>query len=95
MTGVVQDPVTIAPDLTLAEVRSLMNRFGISGMPVVEGERLVGILTDRDMRFERNPERIVREVMTPLGSLVTCPPETNLDDAKRLMQQHKIEKLRL
>ena len=93
MTGVVQDPVTIVPDLTLAEVRDLMNRYGISGMPVVEGDRLVGILTDRDMRFERNPDRIVREVMTPLGNLVTCPPETNLDDAKRLMQQHKIEKL--
>lgn len=93
MTGVVQDPVTIEPVLTLAEVRSLMDRFGISGMPVVEGERLVGILTDRDMRFERNPDRVVREVMTPLENLVTCPPETDLDEAKRLMQMHKIEKL--
>lgn len=93
MTGVVQDPVTIEPSLTLAEVRKKMNQFGISGMPVVEGERLVGILTDRDMRFERNPDRVVREVMTPLESLVTCPPKTELDDAKKLMQQHKIEKL--
>ena len=49
MTGVVQDPVTIEPDLTLAEVRSLMDRFGISGMPVVEGERLVGILTIQEL----------------------------------------------
>ena len=93
MTGVVQDPVTIEPNLTLAEVRKKMNQFGISGMPVVEGERLVGILTDRDMRFERNPDRVVRDVMTPLENLVTCPPNTELDDAKKLMQQHKIEKL--
>ena len=45
------------------------------------------------MRFERNPDRVVREVMTPLDNLVTCPPETDLDEAKRLMQMHKIEKL--
>ncbi len=93
MTGVVQDPVTITSTLTLAEVQAKMQQYNISGMPVVDNNRLVGILTDRDMRFERDVSRLVREVMTPLERLVTCTRGTDLDEAKRLMQQHKIEKL--
>ena len=93
MTGVVQDPVTVEPSWTLADVRLIMTKYNISGMPVVENDRLVGILTDRDMRFERNSERLVRDVMTNAESLVTCAPGTLLEDAKKLMQQHKIEKL--
>lgn len=93
MTGVVQDPVTITSTLTLATVQEKMQQYNISGMPVVDHDRLVGILTDRDMRFERDVTRLVREVMTPLERLVTCKRGTDLDEAKRLMQQHKIEKL--
>jgi len=93
MTGVVQDPVTVEPSWTLADVRLIMTKYNISGMPVVENDRLVGILTDRDMRFERNSERLVRDVMTNAENLVTCAPGTLLEEAKKLMQQHKIEKL--
>lgn len=93
MTGVVLDPVTVSPDLTLAEVQKVIAQYGISGMPVVADGKVVGILTDRDMRFERNPERLVRDVMTQAEDLVTCRPGTDLDEAKRLMQKHKIEKL--
>lgn len=93
MTGIVQDPVTVHPDMTLHDVQSIMEQYNISGMPVVEDNRLVGILTDRDMRFERSLDRRVKDVMTGATQLVTCPPETDLDTAKNLMQQHKIEKL--
>ena len=93
MTGVVQDPVTVEPGWTLADVRLIMTKYNISGMPVVENDRLVGILTDRDMRFERNSQRLVRDVMTNAENLVTCAPGTRLEEAKKLMQQHKIEKL--
>ena len=93
MTGVVVDPVTLAPDQTLRAARSLMREHNISGLPVVEDGAVLGILTDRDLRFERNLDRTVREVMTPGPELVTCPPGTSLDRAKDLMQAHKIEKL--
>ena len=97
MTGIVRDPITVAPENTLADVRELMFRHNISGLPVVENEegyeRLVGILTDRDLRFEKNWQRQVKEVMTTETHLVTCSPDTTLDQAKGLMQQHKIEKL--
>lgn len=93
MTGVVADPVTLRPDQSLREARLLMRQHEISGLPVVDGGRLVGILTDRDLRFERNAERRVAEVMTSGEDLVTCPPGTELERAKDLMQAHKIEKL--
>jgi IMP dehydrogenase len=93
MTGVIHDPITVSPDMTLRDVRELMKQHNISGFPVVENEHLVGILTDRDLRFERNWERKVRDVMTKESDLVTCSPNTDLEDAKDLMQQHKIEKL--
>ena len=93
MTGIVQDPVTVHPEMTLHDVQVVMDQYNISGMPVVEDKQLVGILTDRDMRFERSLDRQVKEVMTGATQLVTCPPDTDLDTAKDLMQQHKIEKL--
>ncbi|MDP6946557.1 MAG: IMP dehydrogenase, partial [Myxococcota bacterium] len=93
MTGVVSDPVTLTPSQSLTEAQMLMRRYNISGLPVVDNHRIVGILTDRDLRFERNLDRKVHEVMTPEGELITCAPGTTLDDAKALMQQHKIEKL--
>ena len=93
MTGVVMDPVTLAPDVPLRRARSLMREHDISGLPVVQDGRVVGMLTDRDLRFERDLDRAVREVMTPQGELVTCPPGTDLESAKQLMRAHKIEKL--
>jgi IMP dehydrogenase len=93
MTGIVPDPVTLHPDQLLRDARRLMRERGISGFPVVEGDRVVGILTDRDLRFERNLDRRVREVMTTGEHLVTCPPGTDLEAAKDLLQSNKIEKL--
>ena len=93
MTGVVDDPVTLSPNQTLRGARALMRENNISGLPVVDGGQVVGMLTDRDLRFERNLDRPVREVMTPDQRLVTCPPGTSLDAAKDMMQLHKIEKL--
>jgi len=91
VTGTVTDPVTVGPDATLAAARRLMRENNISGVPVVVGKRAVGILTNRDLRFERRLDRIVREVMST--ELVTVPPGTGLEAAKDLMQEHKIEKL--
>ena len=91
MTGMVLEPVVVHPDATLREAKSLMLNFGISGLPVADDENLVGILTSRDLRFERNLEQPVREIMTK--DLVTCLPNTSHEQAKDLMQQHKIEKL--
>ena len=93
MTGVVSDPITMGPGQTLAAARRTMKENRISGVPVVDGQKLVGILTDRDLRFERNLDRPISEVMTPQDRLVTCRPGIALDDAKALMASHKIEKL--
>ena len=93
MTGVIPNPITLQPSESLWAARRLMRSRGISGLPVVEGGRVVGILTDRDLRFERNMERPVSEVMTGTKGLVTCAPGTDLEVAKDLMQNHKIEKL--
>jgi IMP dehydrogenase len=93
MTGVVADPITLRPSDPLRKAVMLMRANEISGFPVVEGTRVVGILTDRDLRFERNLDRPVAEVMTGASELVTCAPGTDLEQAKELMQAHKIEKL--
>ena len=93
MTGVVSDPVSLTPEQSLRVARATMRRYRISGLPVVREGRVVGILTDRDLRFERNLDQQVAAVMTRSESLVTCPPGTDLERAKDLMQAHKIEKL--
>jgi IMP dehydrogenase len=93
MTGVITDPVTLPSDASLSAARAVMRHRNISGLPIVDGDRLVGILTDRDLRFEQNAERPVSEVMTPEARLVTCRPGTSLEEAKLLLQAHKIEKL--
>jgi IMP dehydrogenase len=91
VTGTVTDPVTVRPEQTLAAARRLMREHDISGVPVVVDGRAVGILTNRDLRFERRLDRTVHEVMST--KLVTVPPGTGLERAKDLMQEHKIEKL--
>src|ERR1700761_3245634 len=94
----VVNPVTIAPDATLADALALMERYKISGIPVVEGAnakgagKLVGILTNRDVRFADNMRQPVRELMTK-DKLVTVREGVGADEAKRLLHQHRIEKI--
>jgi IMP dehydrogenase len=91
-TGVVVDPVTIGPDQKLSEALALMRRYEISGLPVVGSDgRPVGILTNRDVRFERNLNQAVRAMMTT--KLVTVPEGTGVETSKELLHQHRIEKL--
>ena len=91
MTGTILDPVTISSEKTIGTARDVMRSHNISGLPVVDDGRVVGILTNRDLRFERALERRIREVMST--DLVTVAPGTGAEKAKDLMQQHKIEKL--
>jgi IMP dehydrogenase len=91
--GMVNNPVTCLPDATLEEVDRLCGRYRISGVPVIDGNGvLVGIVTNRDMRFEENMSRPAREVMTPMP-LVTAPVGISPEDALALLARHKIEKL--
>ncbi|TVQ91778.1 MAG: IMP dehydrogenase [Deltaproteobacteria bacterium] len=91
MTGVIEDPITVGPRDTLGQVRATMRRYDISGLPVVDEGRVVGIITNRDLRFERETGRRVHEVMS--REVITVPPGTGPERAKDLMQRHKIEKL--
>ena len=97
-SGMVVNPLTIGPDATLADALSLMKDYGISGIPVVEGAnagkpgKLVGILTNRDVRFATDPRQKVYELMTKEG-LVTVSEGVGQEEAKRLLHQHRIEKL--
>lgn len=91
-SGMIADPVTIAPDITIAQAREIMQRYQISGLPVTKGGKLVGILTNRDLRFEKRSDRLVAEVMTK-DHLVTARPDVSLEEAKDLLHQHRIEKL--
>ena len=92
-SGMIVDPVTISPTQPLSDALDLMKRFRISGVPVTEaGGRLVGILTNRDLRFETRFDLPVSEVMTK-QHLITVPVGTTLEDAERILHQHRIEKL--
>jgi len=91
-SGMIVDPVTISPDITLRQALEIMNKYKISGLPVTRGTRLTGILTNRDLRFEKNHNQLVSSVMTK-DHLVTVPVGTTLDEAERLLQKHRIEKL--
>ena len=91
--GMIVDPVTMRPDQRISEALELMARYKISGVPVTDAAgRLVGILTNRDLRFESNPGRRISELMTK-DHLVTVPEGTTLEEAKELLHRHKIEKL--
>ena len=92
-SGMIQNPVTVSPGQTLRDATRLMERFSISGVPVVDGRgMLLGILTSRDLRFESNMERPVEEVMTD-DRLVTAPVGTSLNEAERILHEQRIEKL--
>jgi len=90
--GVILDPVTLTPEETIGEARGIMRTQNISGVPVCEGEKVVGILTSRDCRFEAGDERKVGEIMTS-ENLVTSSPGTSLEEARDLLFRHKVEKL--
>ncbi len=92
-SGIIIDPVYIAPDATLADAEAIMQEFKISGVPVVDGHnKLLGILTNRDMRFEKDLRKRVDEVMTKMP-LITAKKGISLDEAADIMHKHKIEKL--
>ncbi|MGH8011409.1 MAG: IMP dehydrogenase [Candidatus Binataceae bacterium] len=93
-SGMIVDPVTVHPEQRIGEALSIMERHGISGLPVVvDGGKLVGILTNRDLRFERRLDRPVREMMT--ARVITARPGIQLEQAKEVLQAHRIEKLPL
>ena len=92
-SGMIRDPITLAPDRPLREAAAAMARYRISGVPIVDqGGKLVGIITNRDLQFERNLDQPIREVMTR-EHLVTAPVGTGLDEAERILARHRIEKL--
>lgn len=91
-SGMIVDPVTIHPDQRIADVLELMRQYRISGVPVVDGEKLVGIVTNRDLRFETQVDRKVREVMT-CRNLVTVQEGISLEASKQVLHEHRIEKL--
>jgi IMP dehydrogenase len=92
-SGVVKDPVTIPPTMTVREVLELKRAHKISGLPVVEGERVVGIVTNRDLRFETNLDQSVRSIMTPRARLVTVKEGAPLEEAMQLMHKHRLERV--
>ena len=92
-SGVVKNPITIQQDATISQLIELTTANGISGVPVMRGEDLTGIVTRRDLRFETNPSRLVQEVMTPKEKLVTVNEGANTDEVKRLLHKHRIERI--
>lgn len=92
--GVIVDPIFLGPDNTLSDADDLMNKYRISGVPVTVDGKLVGIITNRDMRFETDLSKPIKEIMTKEG-LVTAPETTSLEEAKKILQAHRIEKLPL
>lgn len=91
-SGMILKPITLTPEHRLSDALELMTRYRISGIPIVQGTRLVGILTNRDLRFETDLERPVSEVMTK-ENLITVSPGISLEEAERILQKHRIEKL--
>jgi IMP dehydrogenase len=92
-SGVLRDPITITPEVTVREVIELSRQHGISGFPVMQGKQVVGIVTGRDLRFETRLDVPVRDIMTPRERLVTVSEGASLDEAKALMHRHKLERV--
>src|ERR1039458_4230823 len=91
-SGMIVDPITIGPDQKISDAREVMSHYRISGVPVTEGPRLVGILTNRDLRFETRSDVPIRDVMTK-DNLITVPVGTTLEEAEAILHQHRVEKL--
>jgi len=92
-SGVLRDPITITPDVTVRAVMELSRQHGVSGFPVLEGKSVVGIVTGRDLRFETRLDVPVREIMTPRERLVTVREGATLEEGKALMHQKKLERV--
>ena len=91
-SGMITDPITVDPEQKIAEAQEIMGKFRISGLPVTQNGKLVGIITHRDLRFEKRLDRPVSEVMTK-DNLVTTKPGVNFEEAKEILHRHRIEKL--
>ena len=92
-SGVVNDPITINPNMTVKEVMQITQKHKISGLPVLLNEKIVGIVTNRDLRFEENLDQPVKNVMTPRDRLVTVKEGADKDEIMRLLHQHRLERL--
>ena len=92
-SGVLRDPITITPDVTVRAVMELSRQHGVSGFPVLEGKVVVGIVTNRDLRFETRLDSPVRDIMTPRERLVTVGEGATLEEGKTLMHRHKLERV--
>jgi len=92
-SGVIRDPITVGPSASIGEVADLTSAHGISGVPVVEDNVVVGIVTNRDLRFEKRSKELVSEIMTPQERLVTVGEDADRDEVISLLHQHRIEKL--
>jgi IMP dehydrogenase len=92
-SGVLRDPITIGPDVTLRQVIQLSREHGFSGFPVLVGKEVVGIITNRDLRFEEDLDAPVKTKMTPRERLVTVKEGCSLEEAKRLMSKHRLERV--
>jgi IMP dehydrogenase len=92
-SGVVKDPITITPDMSVRDVLGLTRQHKISGLPVVQGKQLVGIVTNRDVRFENNLDQPISSIMTPRERLITVKENASLDEARNLMHKHRIERV--
>lgn len=91
--GVVKDPVTISPDMTVGAVLDLTKQYKISGLPVLDGKKVVGLVTNRDLRFERNLEQPISKIMTVAEKLITVDESATSEDAITLMHRHRIERV--
>jgi IMP dehydrogenase len=91
--GVLRDPITVSPDMRVREAIELQRAHRISGLPVVEGKRVVGIVTNRDLRFEDRLDARVAEIMTPREKLITVDEGASLEEAKALMHKHRLERV--
>ena len=92
-SGVVKDPITIAPNMTVRDVLNLTRQYKISGIPVVQGKQVVGIVTNRDLRFESNLDQSITNIMTPRERLIVVKENANRDEARSLMHKHRIERV--
>ncbi|MEO8039106.1 MAG: IMP dehydrogenase [Betaproteobacteria bacterium] len=92
-SGVVKDPITISPDMTVRDVLKITRQHHISGLPVLESGRVVGIVTNRDLRFENNLDQPARDIMTPRERLVTVKEGASLEEAMTLLHRHRLERV--
>ena len=92
-SGVLRDPITVSPGVSVRDVIALSRQHGISGFPVLQGKTVVGIVTNRDLRFETRMDAPVSQIMTPRERLVTVGEHASIDDGKALMHQHKLERV--